>query len=260
MKAEPAAEANNAPEDQPLTIVVVDDHIFMRELISSTLHRQSARYVVLAAVGTAAAAVAACRKFAPNLLILDINLPDENGIDIVPAIKRVSPATHVLLCTAFPTADRLVESLRSGAKGFVEKTNTWDDFLGAVDRVGRGEQYFSSQSSGVTPLSRAALQQKPKRYAGTLLSPREQEVISLIADGSTSKEIATKLSISVATVETHRTNLMGKLGVRNVAGLVLYAFQNGLVDLVPRAPSSSQSGRRSGSSDAEGVRTSRQPG
>jgi DNA-binding NarL/FixJ family response regulator len=214
---------------RPVRIVVVDDHVFMRDLISGTLSRLSALYTVLASVGTAAAGIAACGEFRPDLVILDINLPDRSGIEVVPEIKRVSPQTHVLLCTAFPTTDRLVEALQAGAKGFVEKTNTWDDFLGAVDRVGRGEQYFSSKSAGVVPLDRAALTQRQKDYTGPL-SPREQEVIRLIAHGSTSKEIAGKLFISAATVETHRTNLMSKLGVRNVAGLVLYAFQNGLVE------------------------------
>ena len=152
-------------------------------------------------------------------------------INVVPAIKRVSPDTNVLLCTAFPTDDRLVDAFRTGAKGFVEKTNTWDDFLGAVDRVGRGEQFFSSKSSGVRPLPREKLEQRRRRYVGVPLSPRELEVFRLIALGSTSKEIAAKLFISAATVETHRTNLMSKLGVRNVAGLVLYAFQNGLLDM-----------------------------
>ncbi len=170
-------------------------------------------------------------------MILDINHQDQNGIDIVPAIKRVSPQTNVLLCTAFPTEDRLADALRAGAKGFVEKTNTWDDFLQAVDRVGRGEQYFSSKSSGVSPLSRETLEQRKSQYVGAPLSPREREVFRLIALGSTSKEIAAKLFISVATVETHRTNLMSKLGARNVAGLILYAFQHGLLDM----PEASQS-------------------
>jgi DNA-binding NarL/FixJ family response regulator len=221
------------PTKRPIRIVVVDDHIFMRDLISATLSRQPTCYTVLASVGTAGAAIRACQEFEPDLLILDINLPDQSGIDAIPEIKRVSPQTHILLCTAFPTIDRLGEALLAGAKGFVEKTNTWDDFLGAVNRVGRGEQYFSSKSSGVTPLSRAALEQRSKRYVGTPLSPRESEVIRLIAQGCTSKEIASKLFISVATVETHRTNLMSKLGVRNVAGLVLYAFQTGLVETEP---------------------------
>jgi DNA-binding NarL/FixJ family response regulator len=213
-----------------MRIVVVDDHNFMRDLMTSTLNRQEAQYSVVASVGNAAEAIEACRKFKPDLLILDINLPDRSGIDIVPEIKQVSPQTNVLLCTAFPTADRLGDAFRAGAKGFVEKTNTWDDFLRAVDRVGRGEQFFSSKSSGVTPFSREVLEQRKRRYIGTPLSPREREIVCLIALGSTSKEIAAKLFISAATVETHRTNLMSKLGVRNVAGLVLYAFQYGLVE------------------------------
>ena len=231
MRPRAATEPQAVIAFKPMRIVVVDDHIFMRDLTTSTLNRQEANYSVVASVGNGAEAIEACKKFTPDLLILDINLPDQRGIDIVPAIKRVSPETNVLLCTAFPTEDLLAGALRAGAKGFVEKTNTWDDFLHAVDRVGRGEQYFSSKSNGIKPFSRETLEQRKRHYIGVPLSPREREVIRLIALGSTSKEIATKLFISVATVETHRTNLMSKLGVRNVAGLVLYAFQNGLLDI-----------------------------
>lgn len=230
MSSKSVAEAEKLPAPSPIRIVVVDDHIFMRDLISATLNRHGTQYNVLASVGTAAEAIEACQKFTPDLLILDINLPDQSGIDIVPTIKEVSPGTHVLLCTAFANTERLADAFRAGAKGFVEKTNSWDDFLGAVDRVARGEQYFSSQTNGVKPLPRSALPERQKRYQG-VLSPREQEVLRLIAEGCTSKEIAAKLFISVATVETHRTNLMSKLGVRNVAGLVLYAFQHGLLTL-----------------------------
>jgi len=230
-----AAYQINSPA--PIRIVVVDDHVFMRELISTTLSRESARYSVVASVGTAEGAVAACAEFSPELLILDVNLPDRSGIEVVPEIRRVSPRTNVLLCTAFPTEDRIVDALRVGAKGFVEKTNSWDDFLVAVDRVARGDQYFSSKSN-LLPPTPAAAPETSVRTSPSLLSPREQEVIRLIAQGCTSKEIATKLFISVATVETHRTNLMTKLGVRNVASLVLYAFQNGLVQTTPQTEAS----------------------
>jgi DNA-binding NarL/FixJ family response regulator len=215
---------------RPLRIVVVDDHVFMRELISGMLQRQDSRYDVVASVGSAAEAVDAAATLLPDLLILDINLPDRNGVDTVPDIKSVSPDTHVLLCTAFPTEDRILDALRVGAKGFVEKTNTWDDFRAAVDRVGRGEQYFCSRSTGVVPSKNGGAARQPSRSGRGPLSPREHEVIKLIALGSTSKEIAAKLFISPATVETHRTNVMSKLGVRNVAALVVYAVQNGFLD------------------------------
>ena len=219
-----------------LRIVIVDDHVLMRDLMSATLSRLQAGYLVLASVGTAAEAIAACAQYSPDLVILDIHLPDQSGIEAVPEIRSVSPQTHILLCTAVPSEDRIIEAVRAGAEGFVEKTNTWDDFLAAVDRVGRGEQYFSSKSNGVVPLKRAAAEQ-PKPATRALLSPREMEVVRLIAHGSTSKEIARKLFISAATVETHRTNLMAKLGARNVASLVLYAYQAGLVEPTPPAAS-----------------------
>ena len=228
-----SARPKDPVEDRPrdlLRVVVVDDHIFMRDLITSTLGRQEDRYVVVASVGTAGAAISACQSLTPDLVILDINLPDQNGIDAVPAIREASPETHVLLCTAFPSEDRIIDALQVGAKGFVEKTNTWDDFLVAVDRVGRGEQYFCAKSAGVVPMKNATPVPQANGTTRTVLSPREQEVIRLIAAGCTSKEIASKLFISAATVDTHRTNLMSKLGVRNVASLVLYAFQRGLVD------------------------------
>jgi DNA-binding NarL/FixJ family response regulator len=206
--------------------VVVDDHVFMRELICATLSRMSSRYKVLDHVGTAAEAIAACREHEPDLLILDVHLPDGDGINAVPELRRVAPSTRILLCTAFASEDRIADALRSGADGFVEKTNTWSDFLDAVDRVSRGERCFRSTCVAV-PLSAPKAPAAPKPS----LSPREREILALIAEGSTSKEIGAKLNISVQTVETHRGNLMSKLGTHNVAGLVLFAVRNGFIKL-----------------------------
>src|SRR5205085_7250016 len=110
-------------------VAVVDDHGFMRDLISRELTRSAKRYDVVAAVGTAADAVMVCRRFKPHLLVLDINLPDRTGVAAVPDIRHVSPGTRILLCTAHPKEDWLGEASKCGADGFVEKTNTWDDFM-----------------------------------------------------------------------------------------------------------------------------------
>ena len=182
----PATNSPNPRSSAPVRIVIVDDHVFLRELIAGALGRQAAAYEVLASVGTAAEGIAACRDHRPDLLILDIHLPDQSGIEAVPAIRSVSPNTHVLLCTALPSEDRIIEALRVGAKGFVEKTNTWDDFLIAVERVGRGEQYFCSKSAGVVPLPIRTPVAPSRPSPRPLLSPREQEIIGLIARGSTS--------------------------------------------------------------------------
>jgi DNA-binding NarL/FixJ family response regulator len=200
-------------------VAVVDDHAFMRDLIARELTRSDKPYEVVAAVGTAAEAISICRRLKPDLLVLDIKLPDQTGVAAVPHIRRASPATRILLCTAFPTEDWISEADRCGADGFVEKTNTWDDFLLAVDRVSRGQRYFCS--GGAPRLENGG---KP----GLELTPREREILKLIADGMTTKEIAARLFISIPTVETHRANLMAKTGVRNVAGLVRFAMNAGL--------------------------------
>lgn len=215
-------------------LVLVDDHAFMRDLMARSLAQQATRYAVLAAVGTAAEAIEACRKLKPDLVILDINLPDQNGIDALPELRRVAPATRILLCTGFPTDDRIADLAGTGAHGFVEKTNTWDEFLQAVEHVSHGELYFCSHTAGIVPESRG-LHKTQGASRSPPLTARETEIIILIAQGFTSKEIAAKLSISVATVETHRTNLMIKLGVRNVAGLVAYAISAGLTKAGPSA-------------------------
>jgi two-component system response regulator NreC len=215
----------------PISIVVVDDHRFMRELISAMLARQEGRYKVVAEKGDATTAIQACKELLPDLLILDINLPDLCGIEAVPHIRKHAPRTRILLCTAFVTDDRVIDALRSGADGFVEKTNSWDDFIEAVQRVSGGEHFFRSQSSPALTESREAMNPSALRAPGTPLSPREKEVLKLIAQGDSSKEIAAKLQIGVGTVETHRARLLSKLKVRNVAGLVSYAFRSGLMRL-----------------------------
>jgi DNA-binding NarL/FixJ family response regulator len=149
-------------------------------------------------------------------------------------IRKLSPDTRILLCTALVSDERVIDALRSGANGFVEKTNSWDDFANAVERVQRGEHYFCTTSTACPPQIPAVANENGVRpVAQVPLSPREREVLTLIAQGSTTKEIATELGVSFGTVDTHRTNLMRKLKIRNVAGLVVYAFRAGLID-VPR--------------------------
>jgi DNA-binding NarL/FixJ family response regulator len=224
---------NDAEPRQPVRIVVVDDHRFMREMISRMLSRQPERYSVIGEAPDATTAITLCEQHAPDLLILDINLPDMSGIEAVPRIRQVSPATRILLCTALVSDERVIDALRSGAHGFVEKTHSWDDFADAVERVRRGENYFCTSSGGCEPEELPKASSKPQPSMHVPLSQREREVLTLIAQGSTSKEIATKLGVSFGTVDTHRTNLMRKLKIRNVAGLVVYAFRAGLIE-VPR--------------------------
>lgn len=211
--------ADAGTNDAQPRVVVVDDHAFMRELMARELRRAASRYDVVAEVGTAMEAIEACRQNQPRLLVLDINLPDRTGIAAVPDIRRVSPETRILLCTAMPRENFLGEASRCGADGFVEKTNTWDDFITAVDRVIRGQRYFCSNGEAVVRATGV--------HVSVPLSPREREILNLIAGGMTTKEVATRLFISIPTVETHRAHLMTKTGARNVADLVRFAMRAG---------------------------------
>jgi DNA-binding NarL/FixJ family response regulator len=202
-------------QGNPRRVAVVDDHAFMRDLIARELSRSHEHYEVVATVGNAADAVSICRRLTPDLLVLDINLPDRTGVAAVPDIRRASPDTRILLCTAFPKEQWLAEATNCGADGFVEKTNTWDDFLVAVDRVSRGHRYFCSAGPP---------RQNADAKSEVRLTQREREILKLIASGMMTKEIAARLFISIPTVETHRSNLMAKTGARNVAGLVRFAM------------------------------------
>ena len=229
-----------AAADEPISVVVVDDHRFMRELISAMLARQEGRYRVVAEKGDAATAIAACKELAPDLLILDINLPDLSGIEAVSHIKKHAPRTRILLCTAFVTDDRVAEALGSGAHGFVEKTNSWGEFIEAVQRVSGGEHFFRSRSG--TASSGAARDTTQHLPGGrkVVLTAREKEILTLLAHGDSSKEIAAKLYIGVGTVDSHRANLLSKLKMRNVASLVAYAFRSGLIPLSGNPPTLAQ--------------------
>jgi DNA-binding NarL/FixJ family response regulator len=225
----PIPRIRQSPEPQSIGIVIVDDHIFIRDLMVRMITRQRSRYSVLAAVGTASEAKASCGKFQPELLILDINLPDQSGIDALPDLRRIAPSTRVLLCTAFPTDHRIRDLANSGAHGFVEKTNTWDEFLQAIERVSQGEYYFCSRNRGLRSLPSHSPSGGDAVAVAPHLTCRENEILALIAEGFTTKEIGNKLHISAATVTTHRTNLMKKLNVRNAPGLVKYAFHAKIV-------------------------------
>ncbi len=213
----------------PTQVVVVDEQRFMRELISRKLDGYDGRFKVVAERGDIRTAVQACEKFKPHLIVLDINLPDGCGIDAVDKIKEKCPGCRVLLCTAYVSDERVVDALRSGADGFVEKTNSWAEFVEAVERVSRGERYFATQAVAESLPGSRALRQETALAKIATLSDREREVLKLVANGSSSKIAAASLGVSAGTINVHRANLMKKLGTRNIATVVAFAFHAGLI-------------------------------
>lgn len=212
-----------------LRVVVVDDDRFMLEVVSRLLHHDGEKYEVVAAATDVPTGVSACQQHRPDVVLLDINLPGESGIDGVSKFKNVSPRSRILLCTAEATDERIMAALRSGADGFLEKTNRWDDLTNGLQRVASGEHYFCPRSTAALVHFSQAGTRNSRQLQLKSLTDRETEVLQLVSRGHSSKEAASDLGVSVGTIDVHRANIMKKLAIKNVAGLVAFAFQTGLI-------------------------------
>lgn len=169
-------------------------------------------------------AVAACRRHRPDLLILDLVLPDITGLDVLRSVRTDAPGCRALIVSGQATPELVVDSMRLGANGFVEKGASIDTLQEAVRTVLRGASFFSPAIQDI--LRRTA--GSPPPSVGNL-TEREVEILRLVAQGLLSKEIADRLGVSIKTVDNHRTNLMRKLNVHDAVGVTLYAIKAGLV-------------------------------
>ena len=222
--------------DHRLRIAIADDHVLTRESLFSMISQGNRNCELVAEASTAAETLLICQRFIPNLLLLDVDIAGKSGVALVADIKRVAPATRVLLyCTTVEEGDVLA-AMRAGADGFLEKTCSRSDFLQAIERVCGGDNYLCPRT--VNALAKSLRRkgfQKSETQRRPELTRREKEILALIVAGDSSKEIAKKLFLSVSTVETHRANVMTKIGARNVAQLIQYGFQNGLIKFAQTA-------------------------
>lgn len=206
-----------------LRIVLADDHILVREGIKAALESSGLEVVGEASEGREAVRMAA--ELRPDVAVFDIGMPGLNGIEATRAVTGASPDLRVILLTVHSEDGYVGEAFRAGASGYVLKKQATTDLVGAIQEVSRGNAYLSP---GVSRTLIDAL--RTGTTTGLALTAREREVLQLIAEGQSTKQIGSTLGISVKTVETHRSRLMDKLGIRSVAGLVRYALQSGLSD------------------------------
>jgi DNA-binding NarL/FixJ family response regulator len=212
-----------------IRIVLADDHAVVREGLKSLLEAES-DLVVVADAGDGRAAIEAARTLAPDVLVMDIGLPDLNGIDATRQLARDLPDVKVL-CLSMHKEKRIIgAALRAGAAGYLVKSCASRELAEAIRTVARGKTYLSPDIAGdvLQELMQGADGDKKGVYAA--LSPREREVLQLIAAGRTTKEIAAGLHLSEKTVATHRLNVMEKLELYSVADLTRYAIREGLVE------------------------------
>jgi len=207
------------------TIVIADDHMLVREGLKMLLSAEPDLQVV-ADTGNGAAVEALVRELSPTLLVLDLELPGKSGIEIAAAIKAdASLACKVLVLTGNLKSETVTRALAAGADGYVVKSEDAAELLSAVRTVLAGQGYVSKQIAGAFAAGAAA-----GAAAAAQVTPREREVLSMVARGYGNNDIAVLLDISVLTVRTHRQRVMEKLGLRNAAEITAYAVKLGLYD------------------------------
>jgi two-component system response regulator NreC len=207
----------------PLRILVADDHVVVRQGVRALLER--AGFEVIAEAGDGQEAIHLAEKFHPDAAVLDVAMPLLNGIDAARGIAKVSPRTKTILLTMYLQDGNVLEGLRAGVRGVVVKSKAFDELLRAIQTVCKGDSYLSPEVSNVVVEGFVGNYQE---RAGELRD-RERQVLQLVAEGKTTKEIASILGISVKTAESHRMNIMERLDIHDTAGLVRYAIRNGLI-------------------------------
>lgn len=214
-----------------LDILLVDDHKIMRDGLKAIL-RQSGEYQVVGEADTGALAVQLARELKPHLILMDLSLPGLNGIEATSEILRHQPDARIVVLSMYDDEASVVQAIRSGARAFVLKKASGAELLEALHSVARGGSYLSPQVSGrlLTRIQRGNMDAPAGPAASILnaLTPREQQVMRMVAEGKTSKEVAVMLNLGVQTVRSYRKTLMKKLGVSNVAGLTQLALACGL--------------------------------
>lgn len=210
-----------------IRVLIADDHALVRAGIRSLL--ESLRDIdVVAEAREGREALALVRRHHPHVALVDVAMPEMNGIELAAEIARVEPATRVVILSMHATEEYVRRALRAGAAGYLLKDAGVSELETAVRAVARGESYLSPAVSGFV----VAGYVQPRAEGGSeleRLTPRQREVLQLVAEGHATKEIAQRLGIGVRTVETHRAQLMERLAIHDVAGLVRFAIRAGLI-------------------------------
>ena len=207
----------------PIRVLLADDHLIVRQGIKLLLEKEKIQVVGEAADGHEA--VRQTRKLLPDIAVLDFEMPNLNGVEAVREIIRTIKKTRCIVLTAHLEEPYALEALRAGARGYVLKTQAPQDIVTAVLHVNRGEVYLSPKISKAVVEAYLAKQDLPDDP----LTLRERQVLQLVGEGKSTKEIARMLYISAKTADTHRTKIMQKLDIHQIAGLVRYAIRQGLI-------------------------------
>lgn len=216
------------------SVLLVDDHKIMRDGIKAIL-RQSSDFIVVGETDNGTDAVQMARNLRPIIVLMDIGLQGLNGIEATTEILRHHPDIRVIILSMYDDEHSVVSAIRSGARAFVLKKASDSDLVDALRTVAKGGSYLSPQVSDrlLSRIQRGDLESKPLPSVLEGLSPRELQVLRMVAEGKTSKEIAVMLDLGLQTVRSYRKTMMKKLNVNNVANLTQLALSAGITRLSP---------------------------
>lgn len=211
-----------------IRVLLADDHTIVRESLATAL-RNSGDCVVVAEAGDGVSAIEQALATEPDVAVVDISMPRLSGIEVVQRLSQALPRTRVLVLTMHEEEEYVLQMIRAGASGYLVKHAATAELLSAVRALAAGGVHFGAYATKALAAHVHKPQSAPSDPYGSL-SPREREVLHLVAEGLTTKEIARRLDIGVKTAENHRGRILTKLGLRNSAELVRYAMRRRLVD------------------------------
>jgi len=209
-----------------LRILIADDHEVFRRGVRGVLEEQPG-WQVVGEAGNGRQAVEMARELQPDVVVLDISMPELNGLDATRQIMQVSPGSEILILTLHDSEQLAEEVLKAGVRAYILKSDAAQDLVAAVSALQRHTPLFTSKIAGMVLEGFLHSTKTPKSTQMAVeLTAREREIVQLLAEGKSNKEVATILGISVKTAETHRANVMHKLGLHSTAELVRYALRN----------------------------------
>ncbi len=212
------------------TILLVDDHKLFRDGLRSMLDSHS-NLVVIGEAGDGQSAIKLARDLQPDIVLMDITMPDLNGIEAARRITTEAPSIKVIILSMHSDRRYIIEALKSGARGYLLKDSALEEVVSAIDDCRVDKVFLSSKISDFVINDYINIAKTGETSAYTVLSAREREVLQMLAEGKTTKEIAAQLVVSVKTIETYRKQIMDKLDLHSIAELTKYAIREGLTQL-----------------------------
>ena len=208
-------------------VLIVDDHEIMREGMSALLHKYS-EFEMVGQAADGRQAMEMVSRLKPDVVIMDVGMPNLNGVDATKQLRALYPDLKIMALSTHSDGSVVAKMIKAGASGYMLKESAFDELVEGLNTLLEGKTFLCNKISKVVFSEYVGMVTNPKAKNGDGLTSREREVLQLVAEGSTTKEIAAVLKLSTKTIYSHREHIMEKLEIRNIAGLTKYAIREGL--------------------------------